>query len=222
VLDVACGTGRHVAWLASAGYRVAGAEASEAMLKRATATLGDDSISLHAWSMDEPIPPALADEAPFDSLLCLGNSFPHLITDQQVTAAAANFQRLLRPGGLLVVGLKALAIHDVIAGHALRDAVRQSSGVSVTFNRWYEFRDCDGIPVAEFHLAIDGPGHPALPPNGRIENVTWLRAWWPGPLAACFAEAGFSQPTVARDLAGTPWRSPGDGEDVFLIARRYS
>ena len=39
------------------------------------------------------LPASLA--GPFDALLCMGNSLPHLLTDEDLTAALSGFRRRL-------------------------------------------------------------------------------------------------------------------------------
>jgi SAM-dependent methyltransferase len=48
-------------------------------------------------------PTLLPGLAPFDAVLCLGNSLPHLLTDAALAEALADFATVLRPGGLLIV-----------------------------------------------------------------------------------------------------------------------
>ncbi|MDD4890388.1 MAG: class I SAM-dependent methyltransferase [Phycisphaerae bacterium] len=220
VLDVACGTGRHLARLAQAGLNVAGADSSAEMLEYARRQLpADRHIPLIAWSMEQPVPAELAARAPFDALLCLGNSFPHVVTPEQVADTLANFRSLLRPGGRLVLGLKALAL--------LRDAKlpflplvkRSSDGRDVFFVRFYDFAIPAGpAPAVDFHLVIAGRDLPLLAPSGVHHAVTRLRAWSPGELGEEVQRGGFADVIVAADLAGRPWAA-GDTEDVFVLAR---
>lgn len=67
VLDVGCGTGRHVAALRERGYDAHGADASEEMLERARALLGGDA-GLHLWRLGDPPPADLLAAAPFDAV----------------------------------------------------------------------------------------------------------------------------------------------------------
>ncbi len=223
VLDVACGTGQHLAYLAGAGFRVAGADASEAMLARARGLLaGPGGAALYSWSMADPPDGPLLAASPFDAVLCLGNSLPHVIDEPAVAATLANLHTLLAPGGLLVLGLKALALLWGAKLPFLPLVNRRDAGADLLFVRFYDFKPA-GLPgVADFHLVIIGPEHPRLAASGGVHHaVTRLRAWQPEELAGRVRAAGFEAVQVARDLAGTPWR-PGDSEDIFVTARKAS
>lgn len=221
VLDVACGTGRHLHWLASAGLDVTGVDASDEMLARAAGQgPAGRAVPLVNWSMEQPVPEVLTPLAPFDALLCLGNSFPHVVAPQAVAATLANFRSLLRPGGRLVLGLKAIALLRDSARPFLPLVKRRANDHDVLFVRFYDFTIPPGeSPSADFHLVIIAPGVGLLGPDGLHHAVTRLRAWQPGELADQVRAAGFVDVVVASDLAGRPWQ-PGDSEDIFLLARR--
>lgn len=232
VLDVACGTGRHLAWLASAGLDVAGTDLSADMLVKArnalSATGGPAgrSVPLVRWSMDEPLSDELAPLAPFDGLICLGNSFPHVVEPERVARTLANFRALLRPGGRMVIGMKALAVLADAKQSFLPLVKRQVNGRDVLFVRFYDFKSEFDVPrSADFHLVIIGAtSSPTTEGRGDagtrvLHEVTRLRVWQPDELGEVVRGAGFVDVTVARDLAGQQWR-PGDSEDVFVIARR--
>ena len=63
VLDVGCGTGRHVAALLERGHEAFGSDASSSMIERARVLIGDAS-RFEEWRLEEPVPPALAGRAP--------------------------------------------------------------------------------------------------------------------------------------------------------------
>ena len=104
VLDVGCGTGRHVAALRERGYDAFGADASEEMLERARELCGGGA-GLFPWRLGDPPPPELEAAAPFDAITGLGNLWPLILDDADARRAATDFRRLLRPGGALILGL---------------------------------------------------------------------------------------------------------------------
>ncbi|MGC8960528.1 MAG: class I SAM-dependent methyltransferase [Chloroflexia bacterium] len=102
LLDAACGTGRHAIALARKGYRVVGADLSTAMLECARqnareAGVGVSFIQAGLGKLARHL------AGPFDAVLCLGHSLPHLLSAAEVEAALRDFAVLLRPGGLLLV-----------------------------------------------------------------------------------------------------------------------
>ncbi len=102
LLDAACGTGRHAVALAQRGYRVVGADLSAAMVERARQNAREAGVEVPFFQA------GLGELArhlsgPFDAVLCLGHSLPHLLSAAEVEAALYDFAELLRPGGLLLL-----------------------------------------------------------------------------------------------------------------------
>lgn len=95
LLDVACGTGRHLEHL-RAWYEVEGVDREPALLAIARGRLGD--VPLHEGDMRDF---DLARQ--FDAVTCLFSAVGHLDSAEQLGAAVATMARHLRPGGVLVV-----------------------------------------------------------------------------------------------------------------------
>ena len=93
VLDAACGTGRHAAHLAAAGYRVVGVDASEAMLARARRRLPGADLRVGELTR---LP--LEDASVAGAVCALALS--HL---PEIAGAIAELGRVLAPGGRLIV-----------------------------------------------------------------------------------------------------------------------
>ncbi|MFG3577326.1 class I SAM-dependent methyltransferase [Micromonospora chersina] len=92
-LDAACGTGRYAEWLAGRGHRVTGVDTSPEMLGRARAKVpGGDFLlgDLRALPVSE---------SAFDVVVC-GLALAHVA---ELPEVLAEFARVLRPGGHLVV-----------------------------------------------------------------------------------------------------------------------
>src|SRR4051794_1733355 len=93
ILDAACGTGRHSAWLADRGHEVIGIDSSPAMLDKARGKLPvarfelGDLIAL-------PLP-----DASVDAALCA----LALVHIPDLRLAFAEFARVVRPGGRVVI-----------------------------------------------------------------------------------------------------------------------
>lgn len=119
VLDVACGNGMHAMMLARMGASVTGADISRAMLDQARRRAVDTGLDvrwIHAPMQDI----AERVEGPFDAILCLGNSLPHLLDGRELTRALAGFGGLLAPKGVVVLQLlnyaRVLARQERIVG----------------------------------------------------------------------------------------------------------
>ena len=102
VLDVACGGGHHAIALASEGYTVSGADLSAKMVGLARRNAAQANVSIRFEQT------GFADigtrfNLPFDAVLCLGNSLPHVLTEADQLAALAAINGRLNPGGILVL-----------------------------------------------------------------------------------------------------------------------
>jgi trans-aconitate methyltransferase len=98
IVDIGCGTGRHSLALAEAGFAVTGIDASGEMVavaRERAPNVAFEVADLLAWR-----PPV-----PFDGALCRGvlNDF---IEDLDRQAAFDSLAAMLRPGGLLVLGVR--------------------------------------------------------------------------------------------------------------------
>ena len=101
VLDTACGTGWHSIALAQRGYTAAGCDASPAMIEKARANAGQAHVSVHFEVADftqiNKFPAA------FDAIFCLGNSLPHLLSQEALVDALRNMRARLHSGGVLIL-----------------------------------------------------------------------------------------------------------------------
>lgn len=98
IVDAGCGTGRHAAALAEAGFDVTGIDASAELLevaRRRAPGVRFVVADLRTWQPG----------APFDGALCRGvlNDF---IADDDRQAALGSLARMLRAGGLLVADVR--------------------------------------------------------------------------------------------------------------------
>ncbi|WP_416962240.1 class I SAM-dependent methyltransferase [Streptomyces sp. Agncl-13] len=92
-LDAACGTGRHTAYLHRLGHRVTGCDASPDMLARARERLPE--VDLREGDLHQlPLP-----DGAVDTVVC-ALALTHV---PDLAAVLAEFARVLRPGGHLVI-----------------------------------------------------------------------------------------------------------------------
>ena len=98
ILDIACGTGIYAAALARRGRAVVGVDADASMLSKARERA--PSLRFLEGKM-ESICEAVT--GPFDAVLCIGNSLPHLPEVDAVRRFFDSVHRLLRPGGKLLI-----------------------------------------------------------------------------------------------------------------------
>lgn len=207
VLDVGCGTGQHVAALLEEGFDVHGADLSAEMLCQASVP----EERLHQWRLGEDPPESVSRQAPFDAVISLGNVWPQLTDMGDVERSLVALRDLLRPGGLLLAGLKAFAVRRDSGDPYLPLLRREHEGERLFFVRFVDFGE-PGDEVMGFHmLVVRENGETAHHRIGRV------RAWRPAGLERAFREAGFASVAVSASL-GDP-AAPPVGEDVFVHAR---
>jgi len=102
VLDCACGTGGHAVALAQRGYRVAASDISAAMIARARENAARAGVAIQFAAAGFQDLSATFRER-FDAVLCLGNSLPHVLTDDAALDSLANMRDCLREGGALIL-----------------------------------------------------------------------------------------------------------------------
>lgn len=97
LLDIACGRGRHAIYLNKHGYDVTGIDLSVENIRFAR-QFENDSLRFFVQDMRE-----LSYDRCFDVALNLFTSFGYFETDEQHTGSLINFNKALKPGGLLVL-----------------------------------------------------------------------------------------------------------------------
>lgn len=107
VLDASCGAGTQAVSLARLGFDLVAADPSPGMLKKAheIAASYDVEEKLEIVRSDFLSLPDVID-GPFDAIVSKGNALPHLLLDDEIESTLLIFYELLRPGGLLVIGMR--------------------------------------------------------------------------------------------------------------------
>ena len=230
VLDAACGTGMHAIAFARRGMRCAGAALRPAMIGRAreNASAAGVVVDFQVAAFGEL---AQRFAGPFDALTCLGNSLPHLPDDSALAACLAEFSRLLRPGGLLIIQNRN---YDRVLRERQRFmplASRSDEEGETLFLRISDFAGADGA---------DGAAQDAAGVNGaareRIDFTivtlkkragAWTQSFQTTPLRAlrratmekALATARFSSLQLYGSYAMIPFDSP-DAADLVAVARK--
>ena len=221
VLDAGCGTGRHVQALLERGYDAHGADLSHDQLAQA-AELLDGHERLHHWRLGEPPSPTLLAAAPFDALICMGNVWPQVVDPGEAAAAARAFHQLVRPGGLVLLGLKAVGVREPGGDPYMPLLKREHEGRPLWFVRFVDLtlpaRE-DGTRVADFHMVVVAGDAGSAPEAAEalLHRVSRVRAWSPGELEAWLSAQGFEDVRVSGRLDDPS--SPPRGEDVFASMR---
>lgn len=213
VLDAATGTGMHAIALAQRGYQAAGADLSAAMIEKARQNAAREGVeALFLAAGFGTLSGAFAAQAPFDAVLCLGNSLPHLLTRGELQSALCDFNACLRPGGLLLIQNRNF---DALLAERQRWMEPQShreGDREWLFLRFYDFRP-DGL--IDFNiLTLQRAGNESwqqqvattqLLPQRQAELIDALKA------------AGFSQAASYGGLNGAPF-VPEHSANLVILA----
>jgi glycine/sarcosine N-methyltransferase len=213
VLDAACGSGGHALALAGRGFRVLGTDASAAMIElartKAATTQGVTFRVARLGELSSRFPP-------FDAVLCLGNSLPHLLTEAELLGALLDLAACLHPGGLVM-------LHNlnydrrwqlrprwfaVDAGHY--------KGRQVLIWRFADYLDTPEKHI-DFHVALFREEQ-----DGRwsVEvNSTPQRPLFQADLTRLLPRAGFADLACYGDMTGAPFL-PDESPDLVVVARR--
>jgi SAM-dependent methyltransferase len=101
VLDVACGSGRHVLGLAHRGYKCTGQDFTFEQVKMAASRAKGEGVSLKLLQGDST---RLKFESEFDAVLALYILFL-LPDDESVLACLRQIHRALKPGGIMICNI---------------------------------------------------------------------------------------------------------------------
>lgn len=206
-LDVACGTGLHAISLASLGVTVAGVDASRKMIRKAQENarrFGAD-VPFHHGTMED-LPAVIT--IPYDIILCLGNSIPHLLNKKDLIRSLQHFYSLLTENGHLLVQLlnyaPILKLNKRIVGvHRIGNR---------EFIRFYDFLP-DHLQFNVLQI---------VEKNGRLHSKlvsTSLHPYKSDELEAGLRQVGFSSIFYYGDMHFAPF-NPGHSPNLVILAKK--
>jgi SAM-dependent methyltransferase len=159
VLDASCGTGTQTIALSQQDYDVTAADPSFNMLMKARENAAhydvrDDITFVRAGFLELPF--ALV--GPFDAVITKGNALPHLLTDADLKHALQNFNKLLRTGGTLLIGIRDF---DFLLEDRPRFIPRhihnENDLETILFDVW-DWQDTDPVLVTFNTFIVSGSG----------------------------------------------------------------
>lgn len=215
VLDAATGTGVHAIALAQRGYQAWGADLSPAMVMRAAENAANAGapVDFQTAAFGE-LASAFSAQLPFDALLCLGNSLPHVKDLADLQHALADFQACLRPGGLLLLQNRNF---DTVLAERQRWMEPQSfqeGGKTWIFMRFYDFEP-DGMIKFNIVTMIREA-------NGSLQQRTTTTRLFPlrqAQLTSKLEKAGFEAVEAFGGLDGSAFDITRSG-NLVITARR--
>jgi SAM-dependent methyltransferase len=207
VLDCAAGTGPLAVGLAQRGFDVTATDASAGMVERTRALAARDGVDLSArecrWEDLEA-----QGFAPFDAVLCVGNSLAHAPGRDARRAALRAMAATMKPGAVLVLTSRNFELMRAVdPGLQVFDEVIERDGRrGVVIYSWWLAGDWEDEHAFDVAVALLGDG-------GDVTTLGERLSFWP-----------FSHATLRDDLeaAGlTPETSTFDPEvDRYLLTAR--
>jgi SAM-dependent methyltransferase len=186
LLDCSCGIGTQAIGLALRGYTVHATDLSPAAVARAEREARALGASLTTGVADMR---TLDTQVPgrFDVVLSFDNAVPHLLTDEDLDAAARAMASRLVPGGLLAVSLRDYeALRTQRPRFDSERVIDGPEGRRILFQVWDWDADGRGYQVNQFLLRAGDGGWRVAQHSGRYRAL--LRA----ELDAALARAGFT------------------------------
>lgn len=210
VLDAACGTGMHAIALANVGFETAGADLSNGMIERARANAQAAGVNIRFETTGFGSLERRFGTGQFDALLCLGNSLPHLLSQEELVIALEDFARCLRPGGLLLIQNR--NFDTVLANRErwMEPQTHLEGDKEWLFLRFYDFGPQGLIQFNIITLSREGQ-------SGWRQQVsgTLLYPLLEGELSVALRQAGFTKAEKFGSLRGEPFDLADSGNLVM-------
>jgi len=214
VLDTACGTGWHTIALAQRGYRAAGCDASPVMIEMARENAAKAKTGARFEVADFNELDKFSET--FATVLCLGNSLPHLLSREALVKALQQMRGKLRAGGVLI-------LHNLNYDMRMVKKPRFFSANGNEEALVWRFADY-GPELITFHTAlferkIEGDSQKASSWSVQV-NSTLHRPVLQRDLDETLDQAGFSDLRHFGGLDGSAFEKEKSGDLViFALAR---
>lgn len=210
VLDAACGTGMHTIALAQLGYRMSGADLSCGMIDRARSNARSAGVNIHFESVGFGQLANIFSEKPFDALLCLGNSLPHILNPTALDNTFLDFKACLRSGGLLLIQNR--NFDGVLKNRErwMEPQEYRENGAEWLFLRFYDF-DADGL--LNFHMiTLHRKG---ISPWAQQVTSTRLYPFRQAELVNALHRTGYAKINCFGNMSGSPFDQESSGNLII-------
>lgn len=215
VLDLGCGPGQHVRFLAELGYEAVGVDASPSQIEACLESPVPGAARFLAGDIT-----AVGDlvDGEFDGAICLGNTLPHLLADDDLDRLFRGLRRRLAPGAPVLIQL--LNYERIVARNERHLPINFRPGEGdegeIVFLRLMEPQEDGTMLFYPATLLWRKDGEPPL--EVVAAKRVRLRAWTPDRIDEHLRTAGF---TDRRRLGGfdeAPF-DPLGSRDLLVVAR---
>jgi len=209
VLDTACGTGEHAALFSSWGLDVVATDISQEMLEVCRRKYRNHPMTCLRAGFGTTYDVL---GRSFEAVTCLGNSWPHLLTDREAERAARDFARLVEPGGIVVLQQLNYEAMRRRGERFMGPESRTVDGGETLFLRIFDL-DRDPIRFTIVRMAREGEGW------RREGYVTEHRAWTAPELERVLREARFASLRFYGSFAEDAF-DPATSDQLIAVAVR--
>lgn len=217
VLDAACGTGQHTIALARRGYRAVGADLSAPMIARARANTRLAGVEVPFEAVGFGSLARIFEHSPlfpFDAVLCLGNSLPHVLNQAELNAALGDFAACLRLGGALILQNRNFDAVMSTRARWMEPQAHREDDTERIFLRFYDYEPDGLINFNILTLKREGQGA-----WQQQVTTTRLRPLLQADLDGALDAAGFTDIQWFGSLAGEPFNPSASG-NLVVVARK--
>ena len=200
VLDASCGSGEQAMALAGLGLNVTACDPSGGLVNRCKQNakeLGFEKQVRAQQSDFLALTKDFKDEmGTFDAIVTKGSSLPHLHTDNELRAALKNFHDLLRPGGVVNIGVRDydyfINNHAKLYPRQVRVG-KQHEAEHIIFDVWEWHKGAEGQQLVNFntfHVNGEADGGKENAQHTASKFVTTFRALFRAEMEQLMKEAG--------------------------------
>ncbi|NOY05430.1 MAG: class I SAM-dependent methyltransferase [Chlorobi bacterium] len=205
IADIACGTGVHTIALGKLGRNVVGFDVSEKMIRIARENarrLGVNSVRFVQGRFQSP---EIIEHGPFSLVLCLGNSIPHIPSQNELVQVLSLWKNALSGNGAVVVEL---LNYDHILESQTR-LIGVTANDNETIIRFYDFTS----PRLTFNVL-------RLTEKDDKPHVAWrstlLTPFRVGDITNAATQAGYRSVNVYSSLTKDAWISSSKNAVLVL------
>jgi SAM-dependent methyltransferase len=208
VLDCAAGTGPLAVGLAQRGFDVTATDASRGMVERTRALAAREGVDLSArecrWEHLET-----QGFAPFDAVLCVGNSLAHAPGRDARRAALRAMAGTTKPGGLLVLTSRNFELmRSADPGLQVFDHVVERDGRrGVVIYSWWLAEEWEAEHAFDVYVALVGD-------DGDVTTLGERLTFWP------FSSEGLGEDLRAAGLEPETTTYAPDVDRYLVTARK--
>ncbi|WP_366922741.1 class I SAM-dependent methyltransferase [Metallumcola ferriviriculae] len=203
LLDVACGSGNYTLAMARQGNNVTGVDLSERMVDLAREKAVEiEDVAFLPGDMRH-----LSDiGGHYQGVFCLGNSFVHLLNDQDMKQALKSIRERLGKAGVLI--MQTVNYDRILKFHVTQLPPVKNDKVQLVFKRYYDFRE-DGL--LDFRTVLEIP-------EGNFNNTVVLRPLLVGKMRNLLSACGFHLEAVCGGFDGRP--HDAESPATVVVAKR--